>query len=374
MGTDTLVEKNQVSKGEYLASVVQERDELKKQVTELEKKMSGMVEMDLQYQQYITGPPVPKAQLFGRACSNDTVTVQSWAETWIKYAHENSKMFKPGDNLATKDKHKYALRPGIIAGSGPSLKKNVHLLKERPDIVPLVSCLHNFAFFEDQGVKADYYLNLDSGDVTIPEMSQGGKKDEKYYWDKTKDRTLVTAIHTNPKLIERWQGEVRFFGTIIPHGATMQRYMEAYPHKLYYNVGGNTLGACLYHARAILGCSAIVFVGADFAFGYDKKFHPFDSPYDQQYSGLIPATDVFGNRVHTWQSYYNFKSWMEFIAMGGEGNAFGHFINATEGGILGSYPEGNIMQIQQMPLKAAINWMNLHKSLDEVIEKQMLLF
>jgi hypothetical protein len=62
---------------------------------------------------------------------------------------------------------------------------------------------------------------------------------------------------------------------------------------------------------------------------------------------VVRATDVFGHRVKTWQSYYNFKCWFESRAC----SVPGTYINATEGGILGSYPEGNIEQIKQMAFK-----------------------
>jgi hypothetical protein len=127
-------------------------------------------------------------------------------------------------------------------------------------------------------------------------------------------------------------------------------------------------------ARAILGGCPIAFVGADFAFGRDKKFHPFDSPYDKQYDGLIPCTNVFGDRVYTWQSYFNFKSWFEFIAMGGQGNNYAKFFNCTEGGILGAYPQGNIKQIEQLPLELFVKMYDLHRNLPETKDKKMLLF
>jgi hypothetical protein len=263
----------------------------------------------------------------------------------------------------------------IIAGSGPSLKKNAHLLKDRPAEVKLVSCLHNFGYFTDLGVKVDYWMNLDAGEITVPEMGQGGKESPEYYWDKSKDEVLVTVPQCFPPLLDKWKGKKQFFTTIIPDARVMEEYVSTCDgYKVFYNVGGNALGACLYHARAILGGNPIVFVGADFAFGYNKKFHPFDSPYDAQYSGLMPCPDIYGNRVYTWQSYYNFKCWFEFIAMGGSGNNPGMFINCTEGGILGSYPEGNIMQIQQMPLSVFMAMCSMHKHLDEIVEGNMLLF
>lgn len=368
-------EENNESGGIMFASIIAERDGLKSEVDALKDKMRGMVEMKLEYQNYIPAPPLSQNQLYGQACSNDTITVSTWIKEWLSNMEKNSKWDWAKDSAYDREYAKCAYRPVIIAGSGPSLKKNAHLLKKRPKEIALVSCLHNFAYFEDLGVKADYYLNLDAGDITIPEMSQGGTKSHDYYVDATKDSVLVTATHANPKLHELWKGEKRWFRTMIPNAEGMVAADKiSNGFDTFFQVGGNTLGACLYFARAILGGSPIVYVGADFSFGYNHKFHPFDTPYDNQFSGLIPATDCFGNRVYTWNSYFNFKCWMEYIICGGQGNNPGFFINCTEGGILGSYNEGNIQQLQQMPLETFLKIYDLHKYMPECKEKKMFLF
>lgn len=359
--------------GEMLSKLAQERELYKKEVDELKKQMNNMVEMDLAFQQYIVAPPVNKAQLYGQACANDAITVKSWVDVWLKNIRENVE-YDFHRNSVMSEAHSQAKKPVIIAGSGPSLKKNAHFLKDRKDIC-LVSCLHNFAFFEDIGVKPDYYLNLDAGDITIEELSQGGTKSAEYYWEQTKNHTLLSAIHCNPKLHEMWGGKLLWYSTVIPDAKAMTEVQQiTNDFSVFFQCGGNALGACLYMARAILGGGVIGFVGADFCFSYLKKFHPFDSPYDQKFAGVMPCTDIFGNRVYTWQSYYNFKNWFEFIAMGGEGNNPQLFINCTEGGILGAYPEGNIQQIQQMSLDNFIKLFGMHKALDECVQKRWLLF
>jgi hypothetical protein len=70
------------------------------------------------------------------------------------------------------------------------------------------------------------------------------------------------------------------------------------------------------------------------------------------------ATYVFGNRVKTWQSYNNFKCWFENRCY----SEPGIYINATEGGILGSYPEGNIEQIKQMALSDVIKMYSISEA------------
>lgn len=343
-----------------------------KTIQEQRELLSRSVEMTLQFQEYIPGPPVPdKEYLYHKACSGDGVTVVTWMDQWLEQLKANNEKYDFHANSVMSEHGKYALKPCIIAGSGPSLKRNIKVLKENQvEGMPLVSCLHNFAYFEDNGINVDYYINLDAGDITVEEMYQGGTKDPDYYWNLTKDRTLVTVTVGNPKLLEKWQGKILFFNVAPPDQNFMQKMWEISDFHVMFNVGGNSLGACLYMAKAILGCNPIAFIGADFCFDYTKKFHPFDSPYDKKFSGVVSATDVFGNRVYTWQSYLNFKSWFDYEACGGKGGSPTLFINCTEGGTLGAYKEGNIQQILQWSLGEFLGMYGLHKMLPKLIKER----
>ena len=228
----------------------------------------------------------------------------------------------------------------------------------------MVSCLHNFHYLEDRGVKVDYYVSLDAGPVTVEEVSEGGEKTPEEYWELTKDRTLIAFIGTHPELLKRWQGKVYFYNALIPDDEYRQKVDEIEPFRLWVSNGGNVFGACLYIAKAIMGAGAIVFTGADFSFGYDDKFHSWDSKYDAVKGRCISATDIFGNRVSTWQSYSNFKAWFDWVCE----RVPGIFINASEGGTLGAYPNGNLRSIQVMDLSKVIEMY----SMSEKLEKQML--
>lgn len=304
----------------------------------------------------IDGPPMDLDGMYKQACANDDVTVNSWKDQWSFQIRDNVKYDFVKNSVAqllSKEKFK----PIILAGSGPSLKRNTHQLQTRKDI-RIVSCLHNFGYFEDREIMGtdDYYLSLDAGDITIREVVQGGtKEDESWYWERTKDRTLICHVCTNPDLLRRWKGPKYFFCT--PFAPQVQGALGPYvdlSKTPFFNCGGNALGACMYFGKAILGGSTMIFIGADFAFDLTNSFHPFASPYDSMFRGVIPATNIWGNRVYTWQSYYNFKVWFEYMACGGKGRNPISMINATEGGILGAYPQGNIKQIVQMDLNTAL--------------------
>ena len=370
--------------------IFEDEKEFQKHLKKLRVVEPNQIIKTLTLQPYIPGPPRSKEDLQKTYSASDEITVKTWWNEWVKNKVSNFKNFKPADNTTMKDYGKYAYQPCIIAGSGPSLKQNAHHLKDRGDIC-LVSTLHNFGYFEEQGIKADYYLNLDAGDITIPEAAEGFADiyeamkdfspmnkirylDEVNFWKRTKGKTLVTCLHGNPELHKRWQGKILWFDTAL-HGINEEVAKEA-PDitgwNFIYQTGGNTLGACLYHARAVLGSSPIAFIGADFCF-QNSKFHAWNSPYDTQCQGTMPCTTIHGERAETWPSYFGFKTWFEFIACGGLGNTPHSFVNCTEGGILGAFPEGNIMQIRQRTLLEFIREYNLHKLLPGLLEGEKLM-
>jgi hypothetical protein len=333
------------------------------------------VELTLEFQNYIERPPIPTDSLYAQSCSNDSITISTWRDIWISQMQVNQAKYGPfKDNSIGSLFGKNKYKPAIVVGSGPSLKYNAEELKKRGDIL-VISCLHNFHFLEDQGIAPDYYVTLDAGPVTIEEVSEGGTKTADEYWALTKERTLLAFVSTHPDLLAKWQGKILFFNAPVPDSAFQKALEERERFNTYVSTGGNVLGACMYIARAIMQSATIAFMGADFSFSYDNKFHAWNSKYDKNLGHVLKAMDIYGNSVKTWQSYANFKAWFEVVAM----KCPGLWINCTEGGILGSYPEGNIMAIRQMELKAFIEMYELGENLREscsnpAIEQRVIAF
>jgi hypothetical protein len=323
------------------------------------------VEVFVQYQPLIDQPPVEREALYAQSCRNDKVTIDSWRTTWIKQAKENKSRFgsfKDHGIGRLWGKHQYL--PIIVAGSGPSLKGNAHLLKDR-GAMPLVSCLHNFHYLEDQGSPADYYVSLDAGPVTIEEVYEGGTRTPEEYWELTKNRTLLCHISTHPELLAKWKGEILFFNCPMPQDDIEKELDDIEIFSTYVSTGGNVLGACLYIAKGYLGASNVIFVGADFCFSYDHKFHAWDSKYDKNLGQCVSLTDVYGIRRLTWQSYSNFKGWFDYVCLG----VPGYFVNSSEGGCLGSYPQGNLSCMKYMDLADVFKMFNMNAHLKPLADK-----
>lgn len=317
----------------------------------------------LEYQNYIETPPVSPRALHKQACSNDEVTVSTWEATWIKNMQDNHKTYGPfKDHSIGQIFEKNKAKPCIISGSGPSLKNLKEELKDKGEIC-LVSCLHNFHFMEDNNIEVDYYVTLDAGEVTTEEVYEGGSKTSAEYWAISKNKTLLAFVGTSPRLLEKWQGKILFYNVPIPSDKLSEIYDQTEKFHQYVSTGGNVLGAVLYIAKAYLASDVVAFVGADFSFSYDKKFHAWDSKYDANLGMVLKCFDVFGNKVLSWQSYFNFKGWFEWVAM----EVPGIYINCSEGGTLGAYPEGNLMSIRQMDLSHFTSIYKLHEHIRESV-------
>jgi hypothetical protein len=316
-----------------------------------------MQEVPLEFQPYIPGPPVSTRQLYQTACAADGETVNMWRETWIRNFKANKKRFGNfADHSIGKLYKRFKNEPCIVAGSGPSLKFNVGKLKTRGDM-GLVSCLHNFHYMEDNDARVDVYTSLDAGKVTVSEVSEGGQRSAEEYWDLTRDKTLACYVSTDPELLEKWQGEILFYNCPVPDNAVDKAFDDEEPFNTYVSCGGNVLGASMYIAKVFMGANPIIFVGADFSFGYEiskstgqPKFHAWDSKYDQGVGQGMTVTDIFGNKVKTWPSYWSFKCFFDRTVI----EVPGIWINATEGGIFGAYSEGNIAHLKQMTLDQVI--------------------
>lgn len=332
-------------------------------------------EINLEYQRLIDGPPAPPAALRQQSTSNDANTVSAWRDLWIANAkanHARFGSFKEHGIGKLWGKHQY--QPVIVAGSGPSLRDNVATLAKKRG-VPVVSCLHNFHLMEDSGVEVDYYVSLDAGDIVLEEVSEGGSRSPEEYWALTKNRTLLAYIGSPPRLFEKWQGKVYLFNCPVPDQAVVEAIEAIEKFGTCVSTGGNVLGASLYIAKGILGASMVAFVGADFSFSYRNKFHGWDSKYDKDLGQTVKLTDVYGIPVKSWQSYANFKAWFDWVAA----TVPGVYLNCSEGGCLGSYPEGNMLQVRPMDLAAFLDAVHMNDHLkgqcdDPAIQTIQILF
>ena len=329
-----------------------------------QRKMLGIL-----FQHYIEEPPQSKEEMFSFATRADGTTQNHFSDRWVNQLVQNAKEFNITECNAYEEAGKQAYKPVIIAGSGPSLSKNLQILKDMRKDICLVSCLQNFKYFEDNGIQADYYVNLDAGDITLNQLFDD-KKSKDHYLNISKNRTLISVVCALPELIRSWKGKVKWYNMPTSYDPYLELSKKTFKKDFYFNIGGNVLGSCLYFAQAVLGAGSVIFVGADFSYSYSNNFYASSHVSDSRVfdvGNMMRVPDVFGVPVWTTPGYFGFKQWFDFMSMKGKSGVKCRYINCTEGGILGSYKEGNIRAIEQSDLETILRDLNHHKCLKDKI-------
>ena len=259
---------------------------------------------------------------------------------WVDNYFANIKSFfkyPPVDTL----KGRFSGVPLVIAGAGPSLGKNAHVLKGFRDRVFVISAITAFKPLLKHGVVPDLVIAAEKKD--LPEYFTNGRDD-------LKTRFLLAEV-TNDKMFERETGGK--FVYYNPYSSLSVEQARHWGAGFFPSNGGSVTTVALDIGR-MLGCSPVIFIGQDLAYG-DGKTHADGSFFndtrvviDPENKLIIeggkghPASDVKelhwlkgldGKPVASRYDWVTFHQWFEKEMAGikASGSAI-KVINATEGG------------------------------------------
>lgn len=176
-------------------------------------------------------------------------------EQWVANYFENLRHFP--DHLPI-DALKGALDgvPLIIAGAGPSLKKNAHLLREAKGKAIIMAAITAYKPLLSHGVVPDFIIAAEK--VDLPEYFAGSGID-------TKTR-LILADVSHPAMFTR---EVREkFVFFNPYMALSREHAGYFGSRYTPSLGGSVTTVAL-DIGVMLGCGPIIFIGQDLCFGED---------------------------------------------------------------------------------------------------------
>lgn len=224
-------------------------------------------------------------------------------------------------------------KPAVIVSAGPSLEKNVHLLKDVQDEFIIITGGRTLKMLLDLGIKPDYVCVIDPIDKTYELMKPSINSNV----------PLIFYEGTNPDVAEKYSGRKYFF----THFDFVNDMLEMNVKTLISggSVAHNCLGLALH-----LGCDPIIFIGQDFAFT-GEKYHADNAVLSCESNdykhdpNLILVDDVFGDKVKTNYSFNMFRKNMEDIIKVYTNKVY---VNSTEGG-------ANISGTKVMPLKEALS-------------------
>ena len=251
-----------------------------------------------------------------RTCRNQLIA--------MSFMHQNSTVDQLMKRIPTRE------LPVILVASGPSLKKNVHLLKEVSDKALIVAAAHSAAFLKKQGVDIHFALMLDAF---------GGS----HFMDhdtESSTRMLLDA-RCVPEIQRKYNGNIVyswFDQTLFPVSGVDYRLFE-------YSSGGSVMTNAFSMFRNA-GFKNIILVGQDLAFDEDGYSHMNQEMEERgKTADPLMIEGIDGNQVMTRDDWLMFLLFFEDeISKHPEVNV----IDATEGGAL-------IHGSKVMPLKEAID-------------------
>lgn len=214
-------------------------------------------------------------------------------------------------------------KPGIVVAAGPSLDKNIHLLKEAQGKAVIIACDAAYQQCLKEGVKPDAIASIERDKPTY----------DFFYKDKSFDKDLVFV---GPGLV--WPDILAEFpGKTILMSKT-EDGADGWWRKHFENLEFVVMGmSCANVAHAVLehaGCDPIILIGQDLAYT-DDKFHS-DEAHDafggtnkiNMEGNYLWTEDINGNQVRTSLVFNLFREYFERRAE--DKNSM--LIDATEGG------------------------------------------
>ena len=176
--------------------------------------------------------------------------------------------------------NKFVGRGAVIVCPGPSLKKNIDLLKKVEGKVVILCVLHALKDLRSHGIKPDFVVHVDPVDLKERTYNKNGT--EVSLWsDWIEDNAfsevenLVVSSYSKPNIFEAPAKNVLWMSTGLPIG-------EHLPGKVfdYERVGGSVSHAC-FDLAIELGCSSIALIGQDLAFSKTGEIYSAKAVMDE---------------------------------------------------------------------------------------------
>lgn len=213
----------------------------------------------------------------------------------------------------------------VVVSAGPSLHKQLALLKQNQKNVVIFCADGALNMLDNEGIVADYVLNLDIEDLAIKFFNYSKSLD----YSKT---IAVLAVNTHPNVIDCLTNKLPYCIALRDEHLYEQFHLDDFG----YIDTGTHVSHFSYTLALALGFKNIIMIGQDLAFDKDGNSHSKgfafgeNSNTEKNFQLLqVPSYYKNGNKVTTHVSWNDYRIKLEhLIARNSEVN----FYNATEGG------------------------------------------
>lgn len=255
--------------------------------------------------------------------SVDVATKRRFGELWVHNNIKNLNSIEGASNAADLI-GKFKGIPGILVSAGPSLKKNVHLLKELGQKCVIMAAGTAVNVLQDFGVTPHFMMGIDAGESEgkIHEKVSG---EEIYFLYSNQVSTHSLEKYRGPRFIMNY-----------PMDLYTYEFLKFSKLKSDFFLSGPSVANTCFDMLFKMGCNPIIIVGQDLAYSYGSNYANQETgavskKIDENKSSYILTQDIYGNDVYTIPAYLAMRNWFE-----------GYFekvvditeiINATEGGL-----------------------------------------
>ncbi|EAK5397134.1 motility associated factor glycosyltransferase family protein, partial [Campylobacter coli] len=194
----------------------------------------------------------------------------------------------------------------IIVSTGPSLTKQLPLLKKYASKATIFCADSSYPILAKQGIKPDYVCMLERTEITAEFFNHD-------FGEFDKDIVFVCAGVVHPKAIEYLKGRNRKY-LIMPRYLYFPIYIKLKYFDFLYNTP--SVAHMSYFLSVLLNHKNIILIGQDLAYAENGNSHPDDyqnsANYESQMYEHILTTAYGGNgKVETHSIWLLFKNWFE---------------------------------------------------------------
>ncbi len=237
----------------------------------------------------------------------------------VKYLLNNSFDFRNLDYY--KDK------PAIIVATGPSLDKNIDVLKKYQDNALVLSAGTSLHKLLNYGVKPDIFSVLERPekvyDYTIKDIVNEGEFPE--------DIVPILDGVVHPKIFNNVNDNVI---PVFRDTVTTEKWFVENIENLVGLDTGLSVANLAFQIANLLKCSPIILVGQDLAFSSDGRQHSKDTKYDELGENKLKNHEMAevvgynGEKLKSKKLWKQFKNWFEYVIKKEDI----YCIDSTEGG------------------------------------------
>lgn len=244
-------------------------------------------------------------------------TVITFSKDWFKNYLKNLPYILNGERL-NQYKNVYHNKPAIIVSAGPSLEKNINLLKGHEDKFIIITGIRTLSTLKKEGINCDFACVID-GSEAMYEVSKGALN---------YNTPLFYSESANKDIIREYRGKKVYFTS--PSFYNMNLTLGGFGADILFQ-GGSVAHSCTAIAH-YLGCNPIVFIGQDLAYT-NNQIHAKNATVQGEKLKTdkydIFVKDIYGIDIPTSYSLDSFrKTFEDFIKQYNNIT----YINATEGG------------------------------------------